>query len=210
MRKAFYGFFFFVLTCTTLSAQNKIDKINLTYGEELPDDRQKIVKIIGENANKIYALGLADKEDYFIKIFDSKTMKLLSSKPIVIPSMNNKEVDFEDIFLLNGNLYAIGSVYNKSDKTFNLIGASISENGVLSTNTTSLFNSVVAKNQIADSFILNNTTTKAILCSSCIPLFLTVKTRLNMKSNCSMKASKPFFLLKTKFSLTIIKKTLNL
>lgn len=145
MRKAFYGFFFFVLTCTTLSAQNKIDKINLTYGEELPDDRQKIVKIIGENANKIYALGLADKEDYFIKIFDSKTMKLLSSKPIIIPSMNNKEVDFEDIFLLNGNLYAIGSVYNKSDKTFNLIGASISENGVLSTNTTSLFNSVVAK-----------------------------------------------------------------
>ena len=90
----------------------------MTYGEELADDKQKIVKIIGESNGKIYGLGL-NKDDYFIKIFESKSMKLLSSNAIVIPQMTNKEVDFEDIFLLNNKLYAIGSTFNRSDKTFN-------------------------------------------------------------------------------------------
>ena len=116
----------------------------MTYGEELADDKQKIVKIIGESNGKIYGLGL-NKDDYFIKIFESKSMKLLSSNAIVIPQMTNKEVDFEDIFLLNNKLYAIGSTFNRSDKTFNLIGAEISDKGILNKNTISLFNSVVAK-----------------------------------------------------------------
>jgi hypothetical protein len=144
MKKNVFLFFFFLFTFFNLNAQNKIDKISMTYGEELADDKQKIVKIIGESNGKIFGLGL-NKEDYFIKIFDSKTMKLISSNAIVIPQMTNKEVDFEDIFLINNKLYAIGSTYNKSDKTFNLIGAEISEKGILNKNTISLFNSVVAK-----------------------------------------------------------------
>lgn len=145
MKKAFLGFILFVCSSISLNAQNKIDKINVTYGEELPEDKQKIVKIIGETGNKIYALGFKEKEDYFLKIFDSKTMKLLSSNPIVIPQISDKEVDFEDVFLLNNTLYAIGSVYNKKDKIFNLIGAAISEKGIISKTTTTLFNSEVAK-----------------------------------------------------------------
>ncbi len=144
MKKNVFLFFFFLFTFINLNAQNKIDKISMTYGEELADDKQKIVKIIGESNGKIFGLGL-NKEDYFIKIFDSKSMKLLSSNAIVIPQMTNKEVDFEDIFLINNKLYAIGSTFNKSDKTFNLIGAEISEKGILNKNTISLFNSVVAK-----------------------------------------------------------------
>ncbi len=144
MKKNVFIFFFFLFTFINLNAQNKIDKISMTYGEELADDKQKIVKIIGESNGKIFGLGL-NKEDYFIKIFESKTMKLLSSNAIVIPQMTNKEVDFEDIVLINNKLYAIGSTYNKSDKTFNLIGAEISEKGILNKNTISLFNSVVAK-----------------------------------------------------------------
>ncbi len=72
-------------------------------------------------------------------------MKLISSNQIIIPQTNDKEVDFEDIYLLNGKLYAIGSVFNRKDKTFNLIGAEISEKGILSKNTINMFNSVVAK-----------------------------------------------------------------
>ena len=75
----------------------------MTYGEELPEDKQKIVKIIGESDNKIYAIGLKDKEDYFLKIFDSKSMKLISSNQIVIPQISDREIDFEDVFLLIGN-----------------------------------------------------------------------------------------------------------
>ena len=43
-------------------------------------------------------------------------MKLISSNPIVIPQISDKEVDFEEIFFLNDNLYVIGSVYNKKTK----------------------------------------------------------------------------------------------
>ena len=102
---------FLIVGTSGFYAQNKLDKINLTYGDELADDGQKIVKIVGETTDKIYALAIK-KDDFFIKIFESVSMKMISSKPIVIPAVSGKEVDFEDIFLLNGRLYVIGSVYN--------------------------------------------------------------------------------------------------
>ena len=137
--------FVFLLSLNLIEAQNKIEKVSLTYGEELPDDNQKIVKIIGEVNDKIYALAIKGKNDFFIKIFESTSMKLLNSKLIVIPEVLDKEIDFEEIFLLNSNLYAIGSVYNKKDKTFNLVANQISEDGILSKQTIVLFNSEVAK-----------------------------------------------------------------
>lgn len=128
-----------------LNAQNKIDKVALSYGAELPNDGQKIVRIIGEANNKIYALGLKGKDDFVLKMFESQSMKQLSSKPIVFPKLNDKEVDFEDVFLLNGKLYAIGSVYNRKDKVFNLVGTPLSEDGKLGKDGTVLFKSEVAK-----------------------------------------------------------------
>ena len=139
------GFALFVLCSISLNAQNKIDKINMTYGEELPDDKQKIVKIIGEYNNKIYALGFKGKEEYFLKVFESSTMKIISSNPIIIPQISDREIDFEDVFLLNGKLFAIGSVYNKKEKIFNLVGSEISEKGVISSKSVTLFNATVAK-----------------------------------------------------------------
>ena len=145
MKKIFMGFALFVLCSISLNAQNKIDKINMTYGEELPDDKQKIVKIIGEYNNKIYALGFKGKEEYFLKVFESSTMKIISSNPIIIPQISDREIDFEDVFLLNGKLFAIGSVYNKKEKIFNLVGSEISEKGVISSKSVTLFNATVAK-----------------------------------------------------------------
>lgn len=144
IKKLFISFAFTIFACAGLNAQNKIEKIALTYGEELPDDNNKIVKIIGEANNKIYALGVR-KDDYFIRIFESSSMKQLSSKEIKIPEMNDKEVDFEDIFLLNDRLYVIGSVYNKKTKIFNLVGTEVSDQGILSKNGTVLFDAEVAK-----------------------------------------------------------------
>lgn len=129
----------------SLTAQNKIEKVALNYGAELPDDRQKIVKIIGEANNKIYALAIKGKEDFMLKIFESATMKQISSKEIILPEMNDKDVDFEDVFLLNGKLYAIGSVYNRKEKIFNLVGSPLSEEGKLGKDGIVLFNAEVAK-----------------------------------------------------------------
>lgn len=158
MKKNLIGFFFFILSSTSLSAQNKIEKMTMTYGEELPDDKQKIVKIIGESATKIYALAFKEKEDYFLKIFEAKSMKIISSNLIVIPQVTDREVDFEDVFLLNDKLYAIGSVYNKKDKTFNLVGAEISEKGILNKTSIPLFNSVVAKKSERGTFYFKQST----------------------------------------------------
>lgn len=144
MRRIFSVFTLMLLGLGSINAQNKIDKIALTYGAELPDDKYKIVKIIGEDSNKIYALA-TKKDDFVLKIFESSSMKQLSSNEIKLPAMNDKEVDFEDIFLLNGKLYAIGSVYNKKEKIFNLVGTPVSEKGELSKNGTILFDAQVEK-----------------------------------------------------------------
>lgn len=135
---------FAFLGCLSLNAQNKIEKINLTYGAELPDDKQKLVHIIGEANGKIYGLAMRS-DDYILKIYDSGTMAQKSSHPIKLPEMNDKEVEFENIYLLNGKLYAIGSVYNKKTKEFNLLASPLSEEGKLDKNGIVLFKAETEK-----------------------------------------------------------------
>src|SRR5688500_2005953 len=100
MKKITFAFLLLALCSINLHAQNKIENLNMTYGEELPDDKQKIIKIIGEANDKIYALALSGKDDFFLKIFESNSMKMISSNPIIIPKLDDKEVDFDEIFLL--------------------------------------------------------------------------------------------------------------
>lgn len=109
--------FFVLCSINVIVAQNKIDKINLTYGEEITDDKGKIVKIIGEANSKIYTLVLKGKSDYFLKIFDSKAMKQIANNQIVLPEIKEKDVEFEEAVLINDKLYFIGSVYHRKEKS---------------------------------------------------------------------------------------------
>ncbi|THF49108.1 hypothetical protein E6C50_12755 [Flavobacterium supellecticarium] len=138
---------FVVTLMTTFSAfsQYKMENVSITYGEEITEEKGKIIKIIGETNNKIYALGLKGKSDYFLKIFDASGMKLLSNKPILLPELKDKDIDFEEIVILNGKLYVIGSVYHRKDKIFTLVGIEYSEDGKLSKNMTTMFEAEVAK-----------------------------------------------------------------
>lgn len=145
MKKKQYYFILFIFSCLSLSAQNNIDKLSMNYGEEIADDKGKIIKIIGEANNKIYTLVLKGKKDYFLKIFDSKGMNLVSNKPVVLPEIKDKDVDFEEVFLLNDKLYIIGSAYHRKDKIYSLIAIEVSDQGVLSKNSIKLFESQVAK-----------------------------------------------------------------
>ncbi len=145
MKKFLLGFIFFVCSGISLNAQNKIDKINMTYGEEITDDSGKIVRIIGEANNKIYTLVLKGKSNYFLKIFDSAAMKQISLNPIVLPELADKDLDFEEIVLMHNKLYVIGSVYYRKDKKFTLVAIPISENGVLSNDMITMFESIVAR-----------------------------------------------------------------
>ena len=145
MKKQLLLFFAFLMFSLTSYSQYKIENIGISYGEEITEEKGKIIKIIGEANNKIYALGLKGKKDYFLKIFSSKEMKLLSNKPIVLPELADKEISFEEITLLNDRLYIIGSVYKRKDKIFNLVGIEFSEDGVLSNNMITMFESQVAR-----------------------------------------------------------------
>lgn len=145
MKKIFLGTMLFVSCGLSLNAQNKIDKIDMTYGEEITDDSGKIVKIIGEANNKIYTLILKGKSNYFLKIFDSNAMKQISLNPIELPELNDKDLDFEEIVLMNNKLYVIGSVFYRKEKKFTLVAIPVSEQGVLATNMITLFESIVAK-----------------------------------------------------------------
>lgn len=145
MKKQLLLFFAFLMFSLTSYSQYKIENIGISYGEEITEEKGKIIKIIGEANNKIYALGLKGKKDYFLKTFSSKEMKLLSNNPIVLPELADKEIGFEEITLLNDRLYVIGSVYKRKDKIFNLVGIEFSEDGVLSNNMITLFESQVAR-----------------------------------------------------------------
>ena len=97
MKKLLFTILMVVFVGVNLSvAQYNIENLKLTYGEEITDEKGKIVKIIGETNNKVYALGLKGKE-YFLKIYTSKEMKLISNRPIVLPEVKDKDVEFEEL-----------------------------------------------------------------------------------------------------------------
>ncbi|WP_298394427.1 hypothetical protein [Flavobacterium sp.] len=152
MKNCLLAAVFFVLCGTFVSAQNKIDKINITYGEEITDDKGKIIKIIGEANNKVYTLLLKGKSNYYLKIFDSKAMKQIANNEIIFPEVKDKDLEFEEIVLLNDKLYAIGSVYYRKEKKYTLVGIPVSESGVLSSDVITLFESTVANSSDKGAF----------------------------------------------------------
>lgn len=152
MKKLYFFLVLCILFSTNTFAQYDIENIKITYGEELPDDKAKIVKIFGEDNGKIYALGLKGKEDYYIKTFSSTKMDLLSNKLIVMPDLKDKEIEFEEVVLLNGKPYIIGSVYHKKDKIFTLVGIELGEDGKLKKDMITLFEAGVARNSDKGSF----------------------------------------------------------
>lgn len=162
MKNLYTGLCALLLSCSSLTAQNKIDKINITYGEEITDDKGKIVKMIGEANNKIYTL-VAVKDDYYLKIFDSKEMKQRSVGKIVLPEIKDKDVNFEEIYLIGDKLYIIGSVYHRKDKVFTLIGVPVSEDGKLGKDHITLFESKVAKSSDRGEFYFRQSPDEQVL-----------------------------------------------
>lgn len=151
-------------------AQYKIENLNFNYGEEITDEKAKIVKIIGETNDKVYALGLKGN-DYYLKIFTSKEMKLISNKPIVLPEIKDKDVDFEEITMLGNHLYVIGSVYQSKEKIFKLVGIEISEDGKLSNKMLPMFEAEVAKKSARGDFYFKKSADESQLIAMHASLF---------------------------------------
>ena len=105
----------------------------------LKSDTEKTIKIIGEINNKIYTLVLKADKDYFLKIFDADDMKLISQSAIVLQSESNKDIQLEDVIIVDNKLYVVETVYSHVDKTNTLIGIRMNEDGVLQPNSSITF-----------------------------------------------------------------------
>ncbi|BDD07797.1 hypothetical protein FUAX_02290 [Fulvitalea axinellae] len=128
MKRLFLFLFVSLIGLAPAFSQFEVDKLNATLGDEINVTKGKIVTIVGETNGKIYAL--ANKKDkYFLNVFGSSKMNLISMKEIKMPSTAKKELNFERVELLDDKIYLIGSRYIKSKKTYVLNAFSISENG---------------------------------------------------------------------------------
>ncbi|MCB0382282.1 MAG: hypothetical protein KDD05_02980 [Psychroserpens sp.] len=135
-----------------VNAQN-IGPISITHGEEIEADKEKIVRIAGEANGKIYTLATA-KKNYYIKVFNSEDMSLISTNEIEMGDFKDKEPEFEEIAVLDGKVFILGSVYDKKEKEANLLAVEISEDGKLTSNAKKLFSTKVTKNRERGAFYI--------------------------------------------------------
>ncbi len=132
-------------------AQNTFGPITLKYGEEIIQDKEKIVRIAGEANGKVYTLAVKGKK-YFVKVFEADGMKHLSTNEIEFPEMKNRDLDFEDFVVLNNKVFALGSLYHRKSKEFNLMAIEISEDGKMTENKAHLFTTKVSKSRERGAF----------------------------------------------------------
>ena len=151
MIKKITFFLLLVTAYTTVNGQGKLGPITITHGEEIEADKETIVRIAGETNGKIYTLATKGK-NYFIKVFNSENMDLVSVNEIEMDDFIDKEPVFEEIAVLNNRIYIIGSVYDRKNKINNLLAVEISEEGKLTSNTKKLFSTEVTKNREKGAF----------------------------------------------------------
>lgn len=143
-----------IMVCLSLIANAQtFGSISIVNGEEIEADKEKIVRVAGEANGRIYTLAMR-KDNYFIKVFDAKSMSLLHNNQLVMADFKDKEPVFEDITVLDGRIYILGSVYDKKEKVANLLAAEISIDGNLTNNTKKLFSTKVTKNKERGAFYI--------------------------------------------------------
>ncbi len=145
MKKTTLMLLFFTIAISFCYSQNRVGDIEFRFGEKIDDQKGKLVKIIGENSDRIYALGIKGKKDYYINTFSSADMSLLSNELLVLPEVKDRDLDFEEMLLVGSKLYVIGSFYDRKNKESNLVAIEISKEGKLTGNEHILFSIQVDK-----------------------------------------------------------------
>lgn len=141
----------FLFVCT-VSAQGKLGPISISYGQEIKEDKEKIVRIAGELNGKIYTLAKKGKKKYFLKMFSADKMEVLGKQQIEFSEYKGKDLTFEDITVVGSKLYAFGSLYDRKAKENHLVGFPISTDGKLSKKGKILFKTKVTKKRERGAF----------------------------------------------------------
>jgi len=151
MKKILCSLYLVLGMITFVHAQNKVGPITITHGQEIEEDKEKIVRIAGEANNKIYTLATKGKH-FFVKVFGSDDMALQAVEKIDLDEFNGKDIDFDDIAVINDKVYILGSVYDKKAKENNLFAFQVSEDGKVTSNRKSLFKTAVTKKRERGAF----------------------------------------------------------
>lgn len=137
---------------STMSAQGKLGPISITYGEEIKEDKEKIVRIAGEINGKIYTLAKKGKKKYLLKMFSSDNMAVIGKQEVEFAEYKGKDLTFEEIIVIGNNLYAFGSLYDRKAKENHLLGFPISADGKISNKGKVLFKTKVTKKRERGAF----------------------------------------------------------
>ncbi|WP_179319104.1 hypothetical protein [Winogradskyella helgolandensis] len=147
-----------LLVSITMYSQIQVGDFTFTHGTEIDDNSQKIVRIAGEVNGKVFVLA-NKKKNYFIKVFKSSDMSLISTSEIDLSSYKDRSIDFEEITLIGSKVYVFGSVYDKKAKISNLFGVEVLENGQLSNEQVKLFSTKVTKKREQGAFYFKDSPT---------------------------------------------------
>lgn len=139
MKKITFLFVLVLFIASASYAQNRVGEIEFSFGEKIDEQRGKLVKIVGETSDRIYALGLRGKKNFYINTFSSEDMSLISNILIELPEINDRDLEFEEMLMVGTKIYAIGSFYDRRNKESNLIAIEISQEGKLTGNEHILF-----------------------------------------------------------------------
>ncbi len=142
-----------LVMCSVLftNAQSTLGPITITHGKEIEKTNGKIVRIAGEANGKVYTLATKGKK-YFIKVFDSSGMALESTNEIKLPDFKGKEIDFEEIKVLNDRIYILGSIYSRKEKISRLFAMEVSASGKITSNKKKIFSIKVTKKKERGAF----------------------------------------------------------
>lgn len=139
MKKITFLFVLVLFIASASYAQNRVGEIEFSFGKKIDEQRGKLVKIVGETSDRIYALGLRGKKNFYINTFSSEDMSLISNILIELPEINDRDLEFEEMLMVGTKIYAIGSFYDRRNKESNLIAIEISQEGKLTGNEHILF-----------------------------------------------------------------------
>ena len=159
MKKNYLTLTFAFLFTILAFSQIQVGDFTINHGAEIDDNSQKIVRIAGELNGQIVALA-NKKKKYFIKVFKSSDMSLISTNEIDLSSFKKKSIDFEEIALIGSKIYVFGSVYDKEQKESNLFGIEVLPNGKLADEQVNLFTTKVTKKREQGAFYFKDSPTR--------------------------------------------------
>lgn len=139
-------------------SQIQVGDFTITHGKEIEDNSLKIVRIAGETNGKIYALA-NKKKKYYIKVFKSSDMSIISTNEIDLSSFKDRSIDFEEVAMIGNKIHVFGSVYDKKAKTSHLFGVEVLEDGTLADEQVKLFSAKVTKKRERGAFYFKDSPT---------------------------------------------------